>query len=205
MQRPHAERRFRPWMALPPAVALATALLALAKAPDLETFEPGPLPWQERIASVLREPAAAFGNAARLDPDWHLLDPGFARAVQTLCARMEARGFEMTLLEGYRSPERQATLAASGRTPAGPFRSLHQYGLAADLGFVRNGRPVATTDPWAARAYEILGLEAGLLGLTWGGAWARRDLCHVEATLAPGSRPWLGSGLLTLVSVQERP
>ena len=45
---------------------------------------------------------------------------------------MKARGFPMVLLEGYRSPERQDSLAGQATlvTKAKGGQSKHQYGLA---------------------------------------------------------------------------
>jgi peptidoglycan L-alanyl-D-glutamate endopeptidase CwlK len=113
------------------------------------------------------------------------LDPAFAQVVYRLLARMDARGFPMALLEGYRSPERQEMLANSHSlvTHARAFQSKHQYGLAVDLAPMLNGKLVITgQDPMARDAYAALGQEAGALGLTWGGNWSSLlDYGHVES------------------------
>jgi len=96
----------------------------------------------------------------------------------------ERHGYEMALIEGYRSPERQNQLAALGKqvTQVGAFGSYHQVGLAADCGFLRNGRLVISEqDPWAARGYELYGEVARSTGMVWGGGWrSLKDLGHVE-------------------------
>lgn len=117
--------------------------------------------------------------------DWALLDAEFAqRLLMVFRIMKEQHGYEMVLLEGYRSPERQAELASKGGhvTQAGAFRSYHQFGLAADSAFMRNGKLVISEkDPWAMRGYELYGEVAASVGMTWGGAWRSiKDLGHVE-------------------------
>lgn len=122
------------------------------------------------------------------DRDWSKLDPLFAQRVLQLLARVEARGYTFTLLEGYRSPERQDRLANLGSqvTAARAMQSRHQFGLAADLAPLRDGRLVISErDGWAWAAYQALGQEAEALGLTWGGRWALRDYGHVELNARP--------------------
>jgi peptidoglycan L-alanyl-D-glutamate endopeptidase CwlK len=90
------------------------------------------------------------------------------------------------LLEGYRSPARQDLLAAMGSavTNARAFQSWHQYGLAADCAFLRDGKLVISEkDPWAMRGYQLYGEVAESLGLTWGGRWTMMDFGHTELRL----------------------
>ena len=118
------------------------------------------------------------------DRDWGKLDAHFRNTVLQLFVKMEARGYKMALLEGFRSAERQEMLAQKGAsvTQARGGQSKHQYGLAADIAPLRDDRLVISDrDPWAAAAYQALGEEAEKLGLTWGGKWAMRDLGHVES------------------------
>lgn len=118
------------------------------------------------------------------DRHWVLLDAEFRARLLLVFKRMrEVHGYEMVLLEGYRSPERQAMLQALGPhvTHAGGYQSYHQAGLAADCAFLREGRIVISErDAWAQRGYELYGEEAERLGLRWGGAWTLRDFGHVE-------------------------
>ena len=125
--------------------------------------------------------------------EWALLDPEFRqRLLLTMHLMRDRHGIEMVLLEGFRSEERQAQLAALGPhvtlAPAGASR--HQAGLAADCAFLFDGRVVIDEkDPRAARAYALYGEIARATGLTWGGAWRNLvDLGHVELRRSP-SRP----------------
>jgi peptidoglycan L-alanyl-D-glutamate endopeptidase CwlK len=95
----------------------------------------------------------------------------------------EKHGYEMVLIEGYRSPERQNMLAGFGSsvTNAAAFQSYHQYGLAGDCAFLRNGKLVISEkDPWAMEGYRLYGEVAGSVGLTWGGNWKLMDFGHTE-------------------------
>ncbi|TDM08527.1 MAG: hypothetical protein C4K60_03555 [Ideonella sp. MAG2] len=67
-------------------------------------------------------------------------------------------------------------------TRAGGGQSYHQYGLAADCAFLRNGKVVISeADPWAAKGYELYGQMAQSVGMVWGGSWRSiKDLGHVE-------------------------
>lgn len=95
----------------------------------------------------------------------------------------ERYGYDMAILEGYRSPERQNALARMGTsvTNATAFQSYHQFGLAADCAFRRDGKLVISEkDPWAMRGYQLYGEVAESLGLHWGGRWKMMDLGHIE-------------------------
>ena len=116
---------------------------------------------------------------------WELLDADFRQRLLVVFKLMRERhGYEMVLLEGYRSPERQTQLAALGPqiTRAAAFESWHQYGLAADCAFMRDGRIVISEqDPWAASGYAAYGEVARSVGFVWGGGWRSiKDFGHVE-------------------------
>lgn len=166
-------------------------------------FQPGPYRASSRIQQVLAEeklvpppplPPSAFTDVIAERPsiaganrDWNRLEPGFAQAVLHLMQRMGGRGFQTMLLEGCRSPARQDRLAAQATlvTRAKGGQSRHQYGFAADIAFVRNGKVVISErDPWAMSGYRALGEEARAAGLTWGGNWSFKDYGHIEQ---PGS------------------
>jgi peptidoglycan L-alanyl-D-glutamate endopeptidase CwlK len=121
---------------------------------------------------------------ASADRRWEQLDPEFVQRVLRVFKWMrDQHGYEMVLLEGFRSPERQAVLAAQGPqvTQAGAWQSYHQHGLAVDCAFWRAGKLVITErDPWALRGYQLFGEAAEQLGLTWGGRWKLMDLGHTE-------------------------
>jgi len=116
--------------------------------------------------------------------NWQLLDPDFSRRMLLVFRLMKERhGYDMAILEGYRSPERQNSLAAAGSnvTNAKAFQSYHQFGLAADCAFLRDGKLVISEkDPWAMRGYRLYGEVAESVGLTWGGRWTMMDFGHTE-------------------------
>jgi len=119
--------------------------------------------------------------------NWGLLHPDFSqRLLLAFKIMKEKHGYEMALLEGYRSPARQDQLAQAGGhvTNARAFQSWHQYGLAADCAFLREGKLVISEkDPWAMRGYQLYGEVAESLGLTWGGRWTMMDFGHIELRL----------------------
>ncbi|ELX08959.1 MULTISPECIES: M15 family metallopeptidase [Oxalobacteraceae] len=120
--------------------------------------------------------------------DWALMDAAYAqRLLMAFKIMKEKHGYDMAILEGYRSPERQNALAAMGPnvTNAAAFQSWHQYGLAADCAFLRDGKLVISEkDPWAMRGYQLYGEVAESLGLTWGGRWKMMDFGHTELRVA---------------------
>jgi peptidoglycan L-alanyl-D-glutamate endopeptidase CwlK len=124
--------------------------------------------------------------------DWDLLDEEFRQRLLLVYQLMhDEHGYDMVLLEGYRSPERQAELAKSGAqvTNARAYQSYHQYGLAADSAFFRDGKVVISEkDPWAMQGYKYYGELAEKVGLTWGGRWKLMDFGHVEYH-RPGFKP----------------
>jgi peptidoglycan LD-endopeptidase CwlK len=128
---------------------------------------------------VTVRPALATASRA-----WELLDDAFSqKLLQAYRLMKDQYGYEMVLLEGYRSPERQNELAATGShvTNAAAWQSYHQYGLAADSAFLKDGRVVISErDPWAMRGYQLFGEVAAAAGLTWGGNWKMADFGHVE-------------------------
>jgi peptidoglycan L-alanyl-D-glutamate endopeptidase CwlK len=122
---------------------------------------------------------------------WQLLNPDFEQRLLLVFRIMKERhGYDMALLEGYRSPERQDLLASAGASVsnARAFQSYHQFGLAADCAFLRDGiLVISEKDPWAMRGYRLYGEAAEAAGLTWGGRWTMMDFGHTELRL-PGAR-----------------
>lgn len=136
-------------------------------------------------AEVFRDAVAERPQLAldKADRDWSHMDQAFVQDVLRVMERMKARGFPMVLLEGYRSADRQNHLAGGSVkvTQAKGGESKHQYGLAADLAPVRNGKVVISErDEWAMQAYTALGEEAKAQGLGWGGDFSFRDYGHIE-------------------------
>ncbi len=143
-------------------------------------------------AEVQRElPRVAFANR-----QWELLDVDFRQRLLVVYRVMkEEHGYDMALLEGYRSPERQDELARLGShvTAAVGGHSQHQHGMAADSAFLRNGRLVISErDPWAMKGYELYGEAARRVGLVWGGHWKNNDYGHVELQRSAIVRPRMG-------------
>ena len=182
-------------------VPMAT-VLTVGKPDDLPGYESADLPPDPKVIALLAgenlaPPAAlppmAFStrevelvrpmlvNASR---NWGLLHPDFhQRLLMAFKIMKEKHGYEMALLEGYRSPDRQNLLASIGAqvTNARAFQSWHQYGLAADCAFWRDGKLIISEkDPWAMRGYRLYGEVAESLGLTWGGRWTMMDFGHTE-------------------------
>ena len=123
-------------------------------------------------------------NIKNADRNWKKMNSEFVQRLLTVYKVMSDQyGYDMVLLEGYRSPARQARLLKKGThvTKAGSYKSYHQFGLAGDSAFIRNGKIVITEkDPWAMRGYKIYGKVAKSAGLVWGGDWRMMDLGHVE-------------------------
>ncbi len=142
---------------------------------------PPPLPPAVFTTREVEQVRPGIVHASR---NWRLLDAEFTQRLLVVFKLMEERhGYRMALIEGYRSPERQARLFEQGShvTQARANMSYHQHGLAADLAFFRDGKVVISErDPWAMRGYQLYGEIAEQAGLTWGGRWKMRDLGHVE-------------------------
>lgn len=121
--------------------------------------------------------------------NWNQLNHDFTQRLLLIFKIMkEKHGYDMVLLEGYRSPERQDRLAhqKTNVTDAAAFESYHQYGLAADCAFLRDGKLVISEkDAWAMRGYQLYGEVAESVGIHWGGRWKMMDFGHTELRL-PG-------------------
>ncbi len=148
-----------------------------------ERLIPPPAPPPEVFLAA--EVEAVVPMVATADRKWSQLDPEFTQRMLAVFRVMkEEYGYEMVLIEGYRSPARQNQLAAKGShvTLATAGRSWHQYGLAADCAFLRDGKIVISErDPWAMRGYQLYGQVAKQAGMVWGGDWKSiKDLMHVE-------------------------
>jgi peptidoglycan L-alanyl-D-glutamate endopeptidase CwlK len=151
----------------------------------------------EQLASPSALPPLVFATQALIelrpmldsaDRNWTLLHADYARRLLLAFKIMkEQHGYDMAILEGYRSPGRQTMLASLGSnvTNAAAFQSWHQYGLAADCGFLRDGKLfISEKDPWAMRGYKLYGQVTESLGLTWGGRWKMMDFGHTELRLS---------------------
>jgi hypothetical protein len=112
----------------------------------------------------------AYGETIHRDPTEVV--PAFADKVETLLARMRARGFDPVVHEAWRSHARATRLAADGK---GIVESLHTYGGAVDV--------VSASEGWSPPQafWAALGEESERLGLTWGGTFGVPDRPHVQA------------------------
>ncbi|MEO5794778.1 MAG: M15 family metallopeptidase [Rhodoferax sp.] len=147
---------------------------------------PPPLPPDFFTTQEVQQVRPMLVGASR---NWQLLNPDYVQRLLLVFKIMKEKyNYDMTILEGYRSPERQNMLAALGTnvTNAAAFQSYHQYGLAADCAFMRDGKLVISEkDPWAMEGYRRYGEVAESVGLTWGGRWKMMDFGHTELHL-PG-------------------
>lgn len=156
----------------------------------------------EQLVPPVALPPATFATAAieRERPmlvsasrNWDLMHPDYTQRLLLVFKIMkEQHGYDMAILEGYRSPERQNLLAGMGSnvTNAAAFQSWHQYGLAADCAFLRDGKLVISEkDPWAMRGYQLYGEVAESVGLTWGGRWKMMDFGHTELRMPGVMKP----------------
>ncbi len=127
-------------------------------------------------------------DSSLIDRKWDKINPRYKqRLLMVFKIMKEQHGYELVLLEGYRSPNRQNMLAGNPHTTrAKGYQSYHQFGLAADVAFKRNGKVVISErDPWAMRGYELYGQVAESVGLTWGGRWKSiQDYGHTEFRMA---------------------
>lgn len=123
-------------------------------------------------------------ETTKIDRKWDKMHPSYKQRLLMVFKLMKERhGYELVLLEGYRSPERQTRLSGNKATTlAKAYQSYHQFGLAADVAFKRNGKVVISErDPWAWKGYQLYGETAEEVGLTWGGRWTRiHDYGHTE-------------------------
>lgn len=188
------------------AIAIPTLVALLASSPRMlpgyEARETMPdsqvaaLLAGEQLAPPLPLPPLAFSTreVALVRPmlvdasrNWGLLHPDLhQRLLLAFKIMKDKHGYDMALLEGYRSPARQNLLASMGSqvTNAAAFQSYHQFGLAADCAFWRDGKLVISEkDPWALRGYRLYGEVAESLGMTWGGRWTMKDFGHAELRL----------------------
>jgi len=112
------------------------------------------------------------------------LQPLVERRLVDVILEMKSLGHEVRMVEGYRSPERQTTLYNQGRVTPGAIvtnakagESFHQYGIAVDLVFRKEGYD-ASHELW-----ETLGRIGEMHGFDWGGRWKSPDKAHFEMPL----------------------
>lgn len=140
-------------------------------------------------------------NLARLNG----CHPQLKRKVAALVNMAAAEGHTLRVVQGLRTFEEQDRLFRQWRdgkdndgdgrvdeadervTKAAGGQSNHNYGVAADLAFVVNGKV-----SWDERLYGNIGRWARACGLDWGGFWRKfTDLPHVELPNTPNWRKLL--------------
>lgn len=144
---------------------------------------PAPPPDAGPVVSALN-PMSPPGTARRYFNELHDV---FAGQLSQLMEACKTKGLKFKLFEAYRTPQRQAHLFAQGRsrpgdivTNADAWKSIHNYGLAADLIL-----DIPGINPWETGTVDgvnymkhwermrALAKSAGLGLLSW-------DLPHVE-------------------------
>lgn len=175
---------------VPDAGSLAAGDRPLPAAPPA----PAPLP----VAVPILQPSARQSDLA-------LLHPRFRQAVSGLLASLAQAGAPFRVFESYRTPERQQWLYEQGRTRPGsivtkapPWRSMHQYGLAADLVLFIDGQ-WSWRDSGPLQAHwallRSLAASAGLRTLTWEAPHVEWPVSLEQATgdtlMAGGDAAWL--------------
>ena len=113
------------------------------------------------------------------------LQPLIQQRADAVVESMALLGHPVRIAEGYRSPERQNELYAQGRTTKGNIvtnakagESLHQYGVAVDFVFRKEGYN-ASDELW-----DTLGVIGKSQGFEWGNDWLSfKDKPHFQMTL----------------------
>lgn len=149
----------------------------------------------ERLAPPPPPPPEIFATAevrrerpeiVTADRKWDQIDRDLQQRVLAIYEVMlHQYGYQMVLIEAYRSPQRQAELMAAGKaTRAGAWQSCHQYGLGVDSALMRGGKlQWDMNDAWTKRGYFLYGELAEQAGLDWGGNWRSiKDYVHLEMT-----------------------
>ena len=159
------------------AVTLFTAITittSLAVSPKVQKHEELPPQLAELNFKALPKIKGISRNFAHLDSDYA------NRLTSMFIVMRQQYGYDLVMLEGHRTAERQDSLS-SGVTQAKGFQSFHQYGLAADCAFMKNGKLMTDpNDPWTLKGYKLMGEVAKSVGLVWGGNWTFKDYGHTE-------------------------
>ncbi|WP_231583310.1 M15 family metallopeptidase [Luteimonas sp. FCS-9] len=165
---------------------LAESRTLIAELMRGERLSPPPPPPPEVFAT--EEVRRVKPEIVGADRKWDQIDADLQQRVLAIFEVMRREhDIRLVLVEGYRSPERQAELMREGRaTRAGAWQSCHQYGLAIDAAPMRDGKlQWNMEDAWTRRAYFLYGELAEQAGLTWGGNWrSLKDYVHVENAAA---------------------
>ena len=113
------------------------------------------------------------------------LDASFQNIARNIVGQARERGYNIAIVQAFRSFDEQNALYAQGRTEPGSIvtnarggESAHNYGLAFDFAFVDDNGDLSWSDsnPWAE-----VGSIAKELGMDWGGDFKSfKDRPHIE-------------------------
>jgi len=103
------------------------------------------------------------------------LHPVFGYKIAKMVKELERDGGNVKLTSGYRSPEKQAQLVASGNTNTQPLNSYHNYGFALDMNI--DGVKMASSK---ASWLNLIGGIYEKYGLRWGGNFSDYDPVHFD-------------------------
>ncbi len=163
-----------------PLIAARGSSLGANALPPRERTSPS-VPDERQIEMPLVEPRPRTGARGRIESSTEVLDPVFAQRLDRVVERMTEAGYQVTITETLRTPERQQALYAQGRSDTGPvvtwtLDSRHLSGTAADVRL--HGRN-------ASAGYALMHRVAKEEGLRTLGA---RDPGHLELPrpAAPG-------------------
>jgi len=173
-------------------IAVVLACLTLA---GCSTVQPKPKPSSPWVFQTPKPHGAIYRFFhPKNERMWKGVSPALREKVEAVQAQLAAEGFDVRPVEGYRSPERQAALLASGSgvTSVGAFSSCHNFGLALDAAVFINGEPSWNLDDAHVMAgYQRFGELAEIVGLNWGGRWTSpKDYPHVELKAECGQAKW---------------
>ena len=137
------------------------------------------------LSVVVNNLVALFKSKNTIKMPIDALLPLVERKAQQLVTEMEALDMPIRITEGFRSIARQNEIYQQGRTKAGNIvtnsvggDSLHQYGVAFDIVFRKDGYDAPDVQ------WKLLGSEGKKLGLEWGGDWTTfRDKPHFQILL----------------------
>jgi len=134
--------------------------------------------------------------------DLSLLDPRFQDPLQQFLDMARAKGIELRVVQGLRTPEEQDALYAQGRTAPGPVvtnarggLSNHNYGLSVDV----VPASLIDTENWSPDdpVWNTIGALARQAGLEWGGDWGSPDRPHIQMANADSLRAQGAQGTLS--------
>jgi len=111
-----------------------------------------------------------FNSPKRVD-SLDLLDPIFRAKVQSIVDDAASHNIKLLVFETYRSSARQQQLFEEGASKL-KLVSVHHYGLAADIVYLRGGEPSWKGD------FNFLGQLSRAHQLIWGGNWGYPETPH---------------------------